>query len=109
MPGTTPWPTASPCSGCAPEPFLTTEANQATYLADELRLVSTWDYVAGFIWYELFDRGPAWAPSPEDHYGHFRHNLSPKPAAQLLRSISEGVTDRGNAGSSGLATAPAQP
>ena len=103
------WPTASPCSGCAPEPFLTTEANQATYLADEVRLVSTWDYVAGFIWYELFDRGPAWAPSPEDHFGLFRHDLTPKPAAQVLRSISQGATDRGNAGSSGLATAPAQP
>jgi hypothetical protein len=98
------WPTASPCFGCALPSFLPTEGDQAIYLADVVRLASRWDFVAGLIWYELFDRGPNAAPSPEDHFGLFRHDLTPKPAVSVLRSLSQGD----DAASTGTTPAPPQ-
>jgi hypothetical protein len=46
-------------------------------------------FVAGVIWYELFDRGRSTSCDPEDHFGLFYHDLTPKPAATSLGRTDE--------------------
>jgi hypothetical protein len=81
------WPTTPSCRGCSAHPTFTSEADQATFLGQEVRLVRSWDYVAGLVWYELFDRGLAPGTSAEDHFGLFHHDLSPKPAVDVFRAL----------------------
>src|SRR6266852_3071844 len=52
------WATAAAGGACALAGGLTSEADQARFLADELHASRGWGYVAGFLEYELFDRGP---------------------------------------------------
>jgi hypothetical protein len=80
------WATAPPDGTCAGSPWLTGEAEQARYLADELHTARAWGFVGGFIAYELYDRGIRNSCNPEDHFGLFHHDLSPKLAASTLTS-----------------------
>jgi hypothetical protein len=82
------WATAPTGTKCAGAPGLTSEGDQERFLAEERSTVREWDYVAGVIWYELFDRGGA-SCDPEDHFGLYYHDLTPKPAAALFRSTPE--------------------
>lgn len=80
------WPTTLACDSCAGNGSGIDEAVQAADLREEIHLIRSWDYVQGFLWYELVDRGGATATSPEDHFGLLRHDLSPKPAADAFRA-----------------------
>jgi hypothetical protein len=51
------------------EPF------QATFLSEAVNLIRSWNFIAGAIWYDLYDE------SSTDHFGLFRSDLSPKPVA----------------------------
>lgn len=86
------WPTTPSCAACGSGRSFTSEADQATFLAEEIRLVRGWDYVQGLVWYEMFDRGTS-AGNAEDHFGLFRHDLSPKPAVSVFRALSRGEAD----------------
>jgi polysaccharide biosynthesis protein PslG len=66
---------------------LTSEVDQARFVAAEERAVRGWGFVDGLIWYELFDRGGGMSCDPEDHFGLLYHDLSPKPAATSLEQI----------------------
>ena len=87
------WATTPPSSRPPFGPSFTSEADQATFLTEEVRLVRSWDYVAGFVWYELVDRGAA-GGNVEDHFGLFHHDLSPKPAAAAFRAASRAAVER---------------
>lgn len=83
------WATTPPSAPSLLGPSFTSEADQATYLAEEIRLVRTLDGVAGLYWYELVDRGAS-PNNIEDHFGLFRHDLSAKPAAGVFRALTHG-------------------
>jgi beta-glucosidase/6-phospho-beta-glucosidase/beta-galactosidase len=76
------------CADCWTPELPTTEEEQAAYLAEAVDIAQRWDYVAGFAWYELVDRGDSTATSFEDHFGLFRHDLSPKPAAEEFQTLT---------------------
>jgi hypothetical protein len=78
------WATA-PTRGTCVTAGLTSEADQARFLAEEWRAVHEWGFVAGVIWYELFDRGGHTSCDPEDHFGLYHHDLTPKLAATVFR------------------------
>jgi hypothetical protein len=80
------WATSPADGTCAGSPGLAGEADQARFLADELRTARAWEFVDGFIAYELFDRGMRASCNPEDHFGLFHHDLTPKLAVNALRS-----------------------
>jgi polysaccharide biosynthesis protein PslG len=88
------WPTTPPCADCVGRRVFTSEADQAAYLIDTIRLAQSWDYVAGLVWYELYDRGESTRTAAEDHFGLFRHDLSPKPAVDSLRVVTSSTSDR---------------
>jgi Glycosyl hydrolase catalytic core len=57
------------------------EQAQADYLARAVAQIDSWNFVGKALWYELYDDGPTRSRNREDHFGLFRHDLSPKPAA----------------------------
>jgi len=79
------WSTCSGTGGCV------TEAEQASYLAEFLRLaVTTWrSYVRAVFVYDLRDIAPAPADDAQDWYGLLRPDLSPKPAWWVLHSFAD--------------------
>lgn len=85
------WTTVSRCvadvSKCSVPTLPTTEAAQRVDLTESLLLLSRWNFVAGYFWYELADDGPLASDNVEDHYGLFHHDLSPKPAALWLEHV----------------------
>lgn len=78
------WSTCSGAGACV------TEAQQASYLAEFLRLaVTTWrSYVRAVFVYDLRDIAPAPAGDPEAWYGLLRPDLSHKPAWSVLRTFA---------------------
>ncbi|NJN66143.1 MAG: hypothetical protein HC884_05225 [Chloroflexaceae bacterium] len=76
------------CSDCWSPELPTTEEEQAAYLVEAVDIAQRWDYVVGYAWYELADRGDSTTTSFEDHFGLFRYDLSPKPAAEQFRELS---------------------
>ena len=88
------WTTVAGCyrPGCWSDALPVTEAAQARYLAESVRMAHGWDGVAGYIWYELVDmpRPPTpQPPHPEHFFGLYRADLSPKPAAGEFRRLAE--------------------
>jgi hypothetical protein len=60
-----------------------TPSTQTRYVTQSLSLIRHWSYVRGAVWYELYDD-----PTGHDgeHFGLFRGNLCPRPAATAFRS-----------------------
>ena len=81
------WATAPAGGKCAGAGGLTSESDQARFLVKELRAVRGWGFVDGLIWYELFDRGDRASCDPEDHFGLFYHDLTPKPVVTELQGM----------------------
>lgn len=83
------WPNSPSCDDCPALNSFVSPDDQATYLRQEVQIARRWDYVAGLVWYELFDRGPVDSLSTEDHFGLFFRDLSPKPASETFRQLTE--------------------
>lgn len=64
------------------------EESQADYLQQAATMLNQWDYVSVAIWYNLVNTGDAASGDREDYYGLFRHDLSPKPAADRFRDLT---------------------
>ena len=79
------WSTCSGTGGCV------TEAQQASYLAEFLRLAATtWhSYVRAVFVYDLRDIAPAPASDMGAWFGLLRPDLSPKPAWTVLRDFAD--------------------
>lgn len=84
------WTTVSVCDPdyCWTPTLPTTEAEQAAYLTEAVRMAQSWEYVEAFIWYELIDRGPLTSEEVEDHFGLFRQDHLAKPAADAFRNVA---------------------
>jgi polysaccharide biosynthesis protein PslG len=61
------------------------EQAQADYLARAAAQIDLWNFIGRAVWYELYDDGLTTSRNREDHFGLFRHDLSPKPAAMEFR------------------------
>jgi hypothetical protein len=69
----------------------TSEADQAAYLAETVQLARSWDFVEAWFWYELTDTIRPADPdyvSFQHHFGLFRADYQPKPAAAQFRSLA---------------------
>jgi len=76
---------AATCVGCWTPLLPRTEAEQADYLAQAMRIARAWDYVETLLWYELVDtiRPADRSVTRFDYYlGLFRKDYSRKPAAE---------------------------
>jgi hypothetical protein len=58
-------------------------STQAGYVKQAFSLTRHWNYIGGAVWYELYDD-----PTGHDgeHFGLFRGNLCPRPAASAFRT-----------------------
>jgi hypothetical protein len=81
---------AASCADCRSPWTATTEAQQASYLAQAARIAADWPYVPAFLWYEINDAGPSTARSYQDHFGLFRFDQRPKPAVAAFQDFSAG-------------------
>jgi polysaccharide biosynthesis protein PslG len=80
------WTTVESCSNCDWQPQLpTTEEEQAMYLNEVFEIIKTWDYLDGYLYYTLTDKRNTDPTLWEDHFGLFRSDLTPKPAAYAFR------------------------
>jgi hypothetical protein len=79
------WSTCSGANACV------TESQQASYLAEFLRLaVTTWrSYVRAVFIYDLRDIAPAPPSDPQAWYGLLRPDLSRKPAWSVVRAFAD--------------------
>jgi len=77
------------------------ETNQADYLQAALQTAET-DHVAGWIVWQAFDTRPEWACNPPDcpgpdnaeyHFGLWRADGSPKPAAQAIHALLQSLNN----------------
>jgi hypothetical protein len=78
------WTTVGQCANCWTPTLPTSEADQATFLAQATAMAQMWGFVDALIAYELVDRGNTTSSDFEDHFGLFRRDLSAKPAAVSL-------------------------
>jgi hypothetical protein len=78
--------TVEDCSNCNWLPELpTTEAEQAAYLTKVFDIIESWDYLDAYFYYTLSDKRNPDPTRWEDHFGLFRSDLTPKPAAFAFR------------------------
>jgi len=85
------WSTVSEdCVDCWVDTLPTTEEEQAIYTLEALTIASGWEYVDTFMTYELVDTIARWdeLERVEYHFGLFRTDFSPKPAALSYRSFT---------------------
>ncbi|MHB8645855.1 MAG: GH39 family glycosyl hydrolase [Thermomicrobiales bacterium] len=78
-----------PCDAGTPQ---TSEARQAAYLIETVRITRGWNYVAALVWYELVDESTADTADWEGHFGLLRRDgptqFSPKMAATAFASVA---------------------
>ena len=64
------------------------EYNQQQYLQQAIARIQQWDFVAVASWYNLIDTNYDQTARPSEHHmGLFRNNLTPKPAANWLKTV----------------------
>jgi hypothetical protein len=84
------WFTEMGWSSCLPggtDKFCVTEAQQAQYTADALRIIrDRWDYVAAAIFYNLRNKGTT-PTDRESSYGLIYRDFSPKPAYIAWKNV----------------------
>jgi hypothetical protein len=70
------------------------EQQQAEYVADSLRIVRGWDFVAAAVVYNLRNKGTD-PTDREDQFGLVHHDFTPKPAyGAFARALSEAPDTR---------------
>ncbi|OQA19684.1 MAG: hypothetical protein BWY63_01682 [Chloroflexi bacterium ADurb.Bin360] len=78
------------CEDCWVGTLPNTEAAQAAHMEQAIKIAQSWNYVEAYFAYELVDmiHPPDSRVSVEYHYGLFRKDLTPKPAARRFREMA---------------------